>query len=73
MNKMQPAAVDAALARGPPDLQGLVIAYGFFSNIPGKTWRRYDEALIESKRQLRAKHVAIKTEMQGNLFALTQD
>jgi hypothetical protein len=70
MNKPNNAAVNAALARGPPDLQGLVIAHGFFSNIPGKTWRRYDDALSECKRRLRAKHVAIKTEQQGNLFAL---
>jgi hypothetical protein len=73
MNKPNNAAVNAALARGPPDLQSLVIAHGFYNNIPDKTWRRYDDALNECKRQLRAKHVAIKSETQGNFFALTWD
>jgi hypothetical protein len=73
MNKPDEAAVAAAIARGPPDLQALVEAHDFYISIPGNTWRRYDEALTECRRQLRAKHVAINTETQGNLFALTWD
>jgi hydroxymethylpyrimidine/phosphomethylpyrimidine kinase len=60
MSEPNSAAVTAALARGPPDLQALVEAHELYCNIPHETWRRYDVALAKCKRLLRAKHVIIK-------------
>jgi hypothetical protein len=67
------AAAVIALARGPPDLQTLVEAHELFCNIPLETWRRYDAALAECKRLLRAKHIVIKGGEQGDFefFSLT--
>lgn len=73
MSKPDSAAVIAALARGPPDLQALVGAHEFYSNIPDDAWLKYDEALQECQRRLRAKHVVISArdqETQGNFFSL---
>jgi hypothetical protein len=74
MRKQNSAAVIAALARGPPDLQALVEAHERYSNIPNATWLKYDEALQECQRLLRAKHIIIGGHdyaTQGNLFSLT--
>jgi hypothetical protein len=74
MRKQNSAAVIAALARGPPDLQALVEAHEHYSNIPNATWIKYDEALQECQRLLRAKHIIIGGHdyaTQGNLFSLT--
>jgi hypothetical protein len=60
MSKPSSAAVTAALAQSPPDLQGLVGAHEFYCSITNETWRRFDAALAEGKRLLRAKHVIIK-------------
>jgi hypothetical protein len=74
MSKPDSAAVIAALARGPPDLQALVEAHELYSNIPNATWLKYDEALQECQCRLRAKHIIISGhghETQGNFFSLT--